>query len=92
MRYGADVQVLASYFSGEQSDDASLDLLKHIALAWASAKRLQDQGVDLNLKGQPLVLSTLEKAYREALHVRSTRVPNETLDVSKLTKLGRING
>jgi hypothetical protein len=93
VRYGAAIQALSAFFKGSsfKSTDPSLDALVHLSLAWDAVTRLQNNGVDLSQGGQPLILPTVERAYREALHVRSTRVPKDQLDTSVLSKLGRIN-
>jgi len=75
-----------------ESTDPSFDLIYHLAMAYRAADRLKAAGVELLLSGRPLIFPHLIKAHREALHIRSTRTPKELLNVSKISKLGRLNG
>lgn len=72
------------------STDASLDLLRGLALAQNALSRLGEQGVDFTLSGQSLVLPWLERCYREALYVRSHRVDPKQLDTTVITRFGRL--
>jgi len=92
MQYGADIATLAKHFSETDSADPTVDLVKHLALAWRAASRLREMGVSLDMsnKRDGIVVPTIEKAYREALHVRS-RLPSSVIDVSNISRLGRIN-
>jgi len=92
--YGASIQEVAKAvtdgFLTVESDDPSYDLLIYIAAAYGAAMRLKGQGADLGeLAGKPLVTPALERAYREALYVRM-KLPPESLDVSVITRLGRL--
>jgi len=91
-RYGADISGLAGRISGQINlgTDPSADLLIHLALAWHALHRMQEQGVDLEFNGQPLALSPIERAYREAIFIRSRRIPSDRLDTSVISKLGRV--
>lgn len=92
-RYGADIRSLSTALSRghELSDDPSQDIVILLALAYAAAERLREAGVDLTHRGKPLLPDSIERAYREALHVRSTRVPKDLLRTDKISRLGRVN-
>lgn len=92
VRYGVDIATLAGHFAEADSSDLTVDLLRHLALAWRAATLLNGQGVDFSIaqRKNGIVFPGIERAYREALHVRS-RMPPSKLDVSDISKLGRIN-
>lgn len=71
-------------------DDASLDLIKGLALAQSAFSRLKEQGVDLSLSGQLLVLPWLERCHREALYIRSHRVRPGQLNTTVISRFGRL--
>ena len=92
-KYGADIRHLAeATCSGPTSGDPSADVVVLLAQAYAAAERLQEEGVDLMYRGKPLLLGSIKRAFREALEVRSKRVPPEMLDTSVISKLGRYYG
>lgn len=92
-RYGTPVELLAKKLDSDcDTSDPSYDLIYALAMAHRAAERLSEVGVDLLLNGRPLLFDHIEAAYREALFIRSKRTPKELLDVSKVSKLGRING
>lgn len=73
-----------------RSNDPSYDVIFGLALAYDAAQRMKDAGVDLSLAGQSLLFPFIERAYREALYVRAHRFPSADLDVSNITKFGRL--
>lgn len=91
LRYSTPLSVVGRKLSGScaGSSDPSLDLLAHIALAYDALQRLKMAGVDVEFSGRELVGGPLERAYREALHIRRT-VPEGMLDEGTLSKLGKI--
>ena len=72
------------------SSDPSQDLLIFLALAINAASQLQEMGVDLGMESRKLALDAAQQAYREALYLRSKRVPPEYLDTKLITRHGRL--
>jgi hypothetical protein len=91
MAYGTDIKTLAKYLvrRHELSNDPSADLLQYLAMAYAAARKLEEQGIKLGVGAAPPVLPGIERAYREAMHLRS-KLPNEMLDVNRITRFGRV--
>lgn len=89
---GATPQQLASVAATGMptSGDPSQDLLVFLAMAHDAALRLQSSGIDLQFDRRVLSVDAIQQAYREALFIRSKRVPNELLDTRLLTKYGRL--
>ena len=92
-RYGTDIAILAKILADRylQSEDPSQDVIIHLALAFAAVKRLEEKGADLEFRGQHLISPAIERAYREALHVRLNQ-PVEMLDVTLISRYGRVTG
>jgi len=91
---GVSIQTLAKLLYGRQvpaTDDLSAEIIVHLALAYAAAEKLRESGVDLELGGRPLVISSLERAYREIQYIRS-RMPGNQLDTTLITRYGRYVG
>jgi len=91
---GIDIQTLAKILAKErepESHDPSVEIIVHLALAYASLEKLRDEEADLEIGGRPLIAPSLERAYREILYVRS-RQPGELLDTSIITRYGRYVG
>jgi len=91
MSYGADIATLAKHFAETDSADPSVDLVRHLALAWRAASRLKEMGVSMAVANRKdgIVVPAIEQAYREALHIRS-RLPAAMIDGSEISRLGRI--
>jgi len=90
VRYGTDIATVANSVEGvELSTDPSLDVLLAIAVAYKAVLKMEELGVDLEFSGRELIKQHLEKAYREAAHVRKG-IEEDWLDVSKITKFGRL--
>lgn len=56
-----------------------------------AAKELQASGVSLTIGGRQLGLDALERAFDEVMYLRRSRVPDDQLDTSVLTKFGRLS-
>jgi hypothetical protein len=91
-RYGTGIDTLADMLDDrcKLSDDPSLDVIIHLALALGATRRIKENWGDAQIDGRPPVILRIEQAYREIMHVRSSILPNEMLDVSAITKFGRV--
>lgn len=88
-RYGSDISLIGKIVPFEQTNDPSLDLLYGLAFAHAAAKRLESLGYSLTLGASPIVLPTIERAYREAIHVRKD-ISDPWLSIDRISKFGRV--
>jgi hypothetical protein len=94
VRYGTDIETLSrTCLQGlPESEDPSHDALIALALAYRAAKRLEEKGADLELGGRPLIIPSIERAYREVMHVRKS-LNVDWLKVDLISKFGRlVNG
>lgn len=78
----------------EKDRDWSIDAAVHIALAMYAIYKLEDQGVNVELRNRPLVLPELDRAWRQVLHIRKD-LPSEILsnDIPRgvtLSKFGEL--
>lgn len=90
--YGEDITTVARVLGSAlpQTDDPSYDVLVFLSAAYAAASRLKEKGANLSISPkQPILISTIERAYREALYVR-LRIPVAWLNVDILTRFGRL--
>jgi hypothetical protein len=76
--------------SSSRNDDPSIDVIIALANAYEASLRL-GQVADLELAGRTLVIQSIERAYREALHIRATRLPTGIIDTSQISRLGRLH-
>jgi hypothetical protein len=90
MAYPSGIVAMAKVVGSGQNPDLALSALLHLAAAWSAIKQLESKGVPLEISGRPIVLSAIERAFMEASMLRSTVVPNNLLDVSCVTKFGRV--
>ena len=91
-RIGQRIGQLAARLSRSipDAEDQTLYAACQVALAWRSVVALEAMGVNLEFKGQPLVLPHLERAYREIMRIRS-KLPEDLLDTTQVDKYGRFD-
>lgn len=89
MNYGIDIQSLAKLVGAGVTTDPSLNLLLSLAAAYKALEELAKSGVDTTISGSPLVVLSLERAYREAMHLR-TQVRDAWLETDGITRYGRL--
>lgn len=89
VRYGTGIDTLAKVAVANTTSDPSQDVLVSLAMAYAAMKRLEAKGVDITLNGEPLVLPFIQRAYREAVHLRK-EITEDWIDESLLTRGGRL--
>lgn len=89
--YGTPIEDVASAFQDDftYSTDHSFDVLRLLALAYFTAKVMGETDVDLQFGNRTLVLPSIERAYREVLHLRKD-MAEDALEVDQLTKFGRL--
>jgi hypothetical protein len=87
-RYSVDINRLGLLMY-EPGPDPSVDVLTHLARAYAAVQHIIDSGADTSLSGNQLVIPAIERAYREALYLR-TRLPKDGLDETLITRFGRL--
>jgi hypothetical protein len=91
-RYGADIRALGRRFVGRfpASDDPTRDALVYLALAYTAIDGLRERAESvLELQNRLLILPSIERAYRETLHVRS-QLPPVWLDTTEISRFGRL--
>lgn len=71
------------------TNDDSYEALFHLSSAYNAIKRLESKGIDIEFNGKPLILPSIERAFREVLHIRKD-LPNGMLDTSIISKYGRL--
>lgn len=72
-----------------ESGDPSIDLIFHLAMAYGAMLRLEELSVPVQENGRSLVIPSLERAYREAVHIRS-RINLDILDTRVFSRYGRL--
>ncbi len=96
--YGDSLESWAKRMSALVPDgdrDWSIDAAIYLGLAFSAVLRLEKLGVDPALRNRPLIIPSLEQAWRELLYVRLNKIPIEFIlrDIDRpltLTRTGRI--
>lgn len=92
--YSTSLATLARVYAKkhpEVSDDPTVELLIHLALAQRALERLQEMGAVLEYQNRSLVNPSLERAYHDTLWIRRN-MPVEWVDTSEITRFGRFVG
>ncbi len=96
--FGDSLEALAAHLevlAPEGLRDWSIDAAIYLGLAFLAVQRLENIGVDTRIRNRPLILPSLEQAWRELLYVRLNKIPVEVIlgDIDRpltLTRAGRI--
>lgn len=90
-RFGSHIAHLAHVLDSETpvEDDPTFAIAKHLAMAWTYLERIEKSGELIEFNGQPLVKPSIERAWRELLHLRQ-KVTSKGMDTAILTRFGRV--
>jgi len=84
--YGISLETFSKLLEEDVGDDPTLLIAVYLGLAYQQVQKIGEEGVDLS----SLITPSLERAWRENIHVRHTETPG-TLNTEILTKYGAIN-
>lgn len=89
MHYKQALDAISNVVTGQITGDPTQDVLIFLAMANNALNSAQAFGHDLQFKNRILVVGALERAFREALYLRS-HSENDLILEKPLSKFGRI--